>query len=129
MTNRVHTILCWILAISLVWLPLSASADIPLVSTEKDSCHEMNSVLQDQTVNNSAMNASMLQKDYCDCCENSCVACTGPSSCCHSPNNASPFILFNQYAFQSLPLMQSSIEQFAQYYNQIITPDIRPPVV
>ncbi len=129
MTNRVHTILCWILAISLIWLPLSVSADISLVSTEKDSCHEMNSVMQDQIVNNSAINESMLQKGCCDQCDNNCVACTGLFSCGHSSNHASPFILFNQYAFQSLPLIQSSIEHFVQYHSQIITPDIRPPVV
>ena len=129
MTNRVHTILCWILAISLVWLPLSVSADISLSSTEKNTCHEMNSVMQDQAVNNSAMNASMMQKGCCDQCDNNCVACTGLSSCGHSSNHASPFIVLNHYSSQSQQRIQSSIEQFVQYHNQIITPDIRPPVV
>ena len=129
MTNRVHTILCWILAISLVWLPLSVSADISLVSIEKDSCHEMNSVMQHQTVNNSAMNESMLQKDCCDQCDNNCVDCIGMSSCGSSSNHASPFIILNNYSSQSQQRIQSSIEQFVQYHNQIITPDIRPPVV
>ena len=130
MTNRVHTILCWILAISLVWLPLSVSADILLSSTEKNNCHEMISVMPGQAaVSGNSMKESVLQKDCCDQCGNNCVACTGLSSCGHSSNHTSPFILFNQYSFQSLYLAQSLVEQFVQYHNQIITPDIRPPVV
>ena len=129
MTNRVHTILCWILAISLAWLPVFASAEFSLVSTEKDNCQEMNSLMQDQTVNNSAMHESTQQKGCCDQCDNNCVACTGLLSCCHSPYHALPFILFTQYSSQFLALIQSSIELFVPYHNQIITPDIRPPVV
>ena len=130
MTNRVHTILCWILAISLVWLPLSVSADISLSSTENNNCHEINSVMPGQVaVSDNSMNESMLQKGCCDHCGNNCVACTGLSSCGHSSNHASPFIILNHYSSQSQQRIQSSIEQFVQYHNQIITPDIRPPVV
>ena len=126
MTKRVHTILCWILAISLVWLPLSVSADISLPSTEKSTCHEINSAMPGQTaVIDNSIHESMMQKDCCDQCDNNCVACIGMSSCGHN----SPFILFNQYSSQSLPLIQFSTVQSVQYHNQIITPDIRPPIV
>jgi len=153
MTKRVHTILCWILAMSLVWLPLSVSADISQSSTNKDVCHKMDSTMPmsmlghdmsnrsmlDQsrhsamtspiTVIDNSMHESMMQKGCCDQCADSCVACVGLTSCGQSPNHVSAFILFNRYSSQSLPLIQFSIEQFVQYHNQIITPDIRPPIV
>ena len=153
MTKRVHTILCWILAISLVWLPLSVSADILQSSTNKDACHKMNSAMpmsmlghnmSDRIISDysrlsamsgqtaaidGSMHESMMQKGCCDQCADSCVACTGMASCGHSPNTVSAFILFNRYSSRSLPLFQTSIEQFVQYHNQIITPDIRPPIV
>lgn len=140
MKKRVHTILCWILAISLVWLPLSVSAGISLSSTDKNACHEMNSTTmpghkmkstmsgQVRAINNS-MHKSMMQKDCCGHCDNSCVACEGMSSCGHSSNHVTPYILFTQYFFQSLQLASSSIEHLVQYHSQIITPDFRPPIV
>ncbi len=130
MKKRAHTILSWILAISLVWLPLSVSADISLFSPEKNNCHEMNAVVSGHaTALNNSMHESMMQKDCCDHCDNNCVACTGMTSCGHNSNHASPFVLFNQFSSQPQYLAQSLIEQFVQYHNQIITPDIRPPVV
>ena len=88
MTKRVHTILCWILAMSLTWLPFSVSAEILLSSTDKNSCHEMNSTMPghdmsvqsmhhamssqtaefDNSMINSSMHESMIQKDCCDQC-------------------------------------------------------------
>ena len=130
MTKRVHTILCWILAMSLVWLPLSVSADIPQSSTNKDTCHEMNSAMPGQAeVINNSLHESMMQKGCCDQCVDNCVACIGMSSCSNSSNHVSSFILFDQYSSQSLSLIQFSTQHFIQYHNQIITPDIRPPIV
>ena len=144
MKKRVHTILCWILAISLVWLPLSVSADILQSSISKERCHEMNSSMsghdmsdhsrhsainnQTATLDNS-MHKAMKQKGCCDQCDGSCNGCVGMTSCGHSPNHVSAFILFDQHSSQSIPLIQFSIEQSVQYHNQIITPDFRPPIV
>ena len=130
MTKRVHTILCWILAMSLVWLPLSVSADISLQSIEKDTCHEMNSTVPGQAaVINNSMHKSMMQQGCCDQCADNCDACIGMSSCGHSSNHVSAFVLLEQNSSQSHPLIQFSTQYFAQYHNQIVTPDIRPPIV
>ena len=144
MKKRVHTILCWILAISLVWLPLSVSAGISLSSTEKNTCHEMNSTMpghnmpahkmnstmtgQASVIDNS-MRETMMQKGCCDNCDDNCVACIGMTSCGQSSNHVSTIIICNKKISQSQILTQSSIEHFVLYHNQIITPDIRPPIV
>jgi len=163
MIKQVHTILCWILTISLVWLPLTVSADISLSLINKDSCHEMNttrpmsmpdhdmsvrsrsshsqsrhsmhSVMSAQTtgfddsIMDNAFHTSMQQIACCDQCNDDCAGCAGMTSCGHSLKHVSAFILFKQYASQSLSRIQFSIEQFTQYHNQIITPDFRPPIV
>ena len=130
MTKRAHTILSWILAMSLVWLPLSVSADISQSLTNKDTCHEMNSAMPAQaTVVNNSMHESMMQKDCCDQCVDNCVACTGISSCGNGSNHVSAYIQFDQFSSQSHPLIQFSTQHFVQYHNHIITPDIRPPIV
>lgn len=139
MKKRVHTIVCWILAISLVWLPLSVSADFSLPSTEKNACHEMNSTMPGHKMNSAmtgqataitnSMHKSMMQKGCCDHCDDNCVACGGMTSCGQSSNHVSAFIIFNKDISQSQVLTQSSIEHFVQYHSQIISPDIRPPVV
>ena len=141
MKKRVHTILCWILAISLVWLPLAVSAGISLSSTEKNTCHEMNSTMPGHnmpahkmnstmtgqaTVIDNSMRESMMQKG---CCDNNCVACISMTSCGQGSNHVSAFIKFNKEISLSQKLTQSSIEHFVQYHSQIISPDIRPPVV
>ena len=141
MTKQVHTILCWILALSLVWLPFSVSAEITLSSTVRTTCHEMNSTTTDydmsihsmhsamsvQTVAiDNSMHESMMQKG---CCDNDCIACAGSAPCGHSSNHVSVVILLDQYSSQPHPRIQFPIEQFVQYHNQIITPDIHPPIV
>jgi len=141
MTKQVHTILCWILAMSLVWLPFSVSAENFLPSTDKATCHEMNSsmlnhdmsvgrrhsAMSGQTAGiDSSMHESMMQKG---CCDNDCTACTGSASCGHNSNHVSAFILFNQFSSESHPRLQFLMGQPVQYRSQIITPDIRPPVV
>jgi len=133
---------------SLVWLPLSVSADILQAPTDKDICREMNSAMSmpmlehgisdrsmlsatsdQQSVIDNSMHESMMKKGCCNHCGNNCVACNGMTSCGHSPNHVSFFILFNKYSSKPLSLSQTSIEQLVQYHNQIITPDIRPPIV
>ena len=115
---------------SLIWLPLSVSADISPPSTNKDTCHEINSAMPGQAaVINNSMHESMKQQDCCGQCVDSCVACTGMSSCGHSSNPVLAFILFDKFSSQSLPRSQFSTEQFIQYHNQITAPDIHPPIV
>ena len=142
MTKRVHTILCWILAISLTWLPFSVSADFTSSQTENEPCHEMNSDMAGRShtaVSDHAMHESMVMalpveksmnlKGCCDQCDNDCTGCIGMTSCVHSSNHAPTIITFNKVLSQSLQLTQSSIGFSAQYHSQIITPDFRPPIV
>ncbi len=139
MSKRVHTTICWILAVSLVWLPLSVSAGISLSSIDKNACHEMNSTMPDHKMNSamtdqatavdSSMQNSMIKKGCCGHCGNNCVACTSNLSCGQNGHHVSPFIIITQYFSKSLQISQSSIEHIVQYHNQIISPDIRPPVV
>jgi len=135
---------------SLIWLPFSVSSDVLLSVTDKDNCHEMSSdydmSVNDLSINsmsdnsghsvtsaqivsfdNSKMNHSM-QKKKC-CCSDNCVACIGMISCTHSSNHASTFILSNQFFSKSFLSIQIPFQQSVQYRNQIITPDIRPPIV
>lgn len=145
MKNRVHTVLCWILAVSLVWLPLSVSAGISLSSIDKNACHEMNSTMPDHNMAGHKMNSamtdqatavdssiqdSMIKKGCCGHCDNNCAACTSNMSCGKNVHHGSPFIIITQYFFNSsLQISQSPIEYIVQYHSQIISPDFRPPVV
>ena len=142
MTKRVHTILCWILAISLVWLPFSVLADFSFSSTENNTCHKMSSdmaghghaAVSDLSMHEPMVMAAPAHKSMnlngcCDQCDNDCTGCTGMTSCVHSSNHAPTIITFNKYLSQSLQLTQSSIESSTQYHSQIITPDFRPPIV
>lgn len=138
MNKRVHTILCWILALSLIWLPLSVLADSPLRSPEKNNCHEMDStmpghkmepfMIEHVAVNDSTLHKSMMLKKCCTHCDGGCT-CNKLSSCSHNSNHTSPFIAITQYFSQSLLIAQTLIEYSIQYHNQIITPDFRPPIV
>lgn len=84
----------------------------------------------DDSIIDNAIHTSMQQKACCDQCNDDCAECsTGLTSCERSLNHVSAFVLFNQYASQSLSRIQFSIEPFIQYHNQIITPDFRPPIV
>ena len=144
MTKRVHTIFCWILAISLVWLPLSVSADASASSTDKNTCHEMNSTMHGHDMSSHSMHSalpsqmavadnpmheSMMQKGCCDNCDDNCVACNGMTTCVHSSNHVSAIIIFNEVLSLSQNFTLSSIEHIVQYHSQIITPDFRPPIV
>lgn len=137
MTKRVHTILCWILAISLTWLPFSVSADFSSSQTENEPCHEMSSdrvvrgitTVSDELVLMALpVEKSMKLKGCCDQCDNNCT-CTGMTSCVHSTNHVPSIIAFNKYFTQSLQFTQSSIESSARYHSRIVTPDFRPPIV
>ncbi len=142
MTKRVHTILCWILAISLVWLPFSVSADYSLSPTKNNTCHKMSSDMAGHghaAVSDLSMHEPMVMplsadkpmnlNGLCDQCDNDCTGCIGMTSCVHSSNHAPTIITFNKVLSQSLQLTQSSIGFSAQYHSQIITPDFRPPIV
>ena len=128
MKKQVHTISCWLLVISLIWLPFSVSADVQISTTEKSTCHEMNSLMQGETVSDSSIIKSIVKTKCCGHCIDGCT-CNEIFSCGHSSNHVSAFILCNQYSSQSYPLILFSIERFVQYHNQIITPDFRPPIV
>jgi len=141
MTKRIHIIFCWILTISLVWLPLSVSADFSAPSKDENTCHEMNSTvsghdmsihsMHSATSGQTAVTANSMQKpiDQKCCCDSGCGACVDMTSCGHSSNHISVFIIINRDTSPSHGLSQSSIEQLVQYHNQIITPDFRPPIV
>ena len=130
MRKRVHTVLCWLLAISMVWLPFSVTANSSLFSKTTHHCHEMTMNTSDQVVTaHSMVDISMLQKDCCGHCGDGCVACTGMSTCSHSSCHSSAFIKIDLHFEHLIQLTQSVAEYLAQYPNQIITPDIRPPIV
>jgi hypothetical protein len=129
---------------SLVWLPLSVSADTTISSTNKNNCHEMNSTMRGHdmsthsmnsamssqvAVTDNAMHESMMQKDHCDNCDNDCTSCISMTSCGHSSNHVSACIIFNKDISLSQKNTQSSFEHIVQYHSQIITPDFRPPIV
>jgi len=129
MRKRIHTVLCWLLTISMVWLPFSVTANSYLFSKTTNHCHEMTTTMSDQTVNAHSMDKSVVQKDDCGYCGDNCVACTGMSTCCHSSCHTSAFIKVDLHFVDLILLTQSVSEYHAQYHNQIITPDIRPPIV
>ena len=128
MMIRNHTILCCLLAFSLVWLPFTVSADNSLHSTDNDNCQEMHSVMLDHTITDRSMNKSMMQEKCCDCCDHGCN-CIDMSVCSNATGHTSVCIMIDRYLSQSFQMTQSMIEQITQYYSQIILPNFRPPIV
>ena len=131
---------------SLVWLPFSVSADFSLSLTKTNACHEMKPVISAHTdiINRSSMHGSMshlqsdavMQKAVSDkscpdkpCCDKNADACVSMSSCGHCFTHGVSFILSSSYSVKAYLFTQSSFEQQAQYYSQIISPAIRPPLV
>jgi hypothetical protein len=132
MTKRTQIILSWILAISMVWLPLSVSAEVsPPPLQVKDHCHEMSSAATKTSIDSQSAKVKVVvqEKAYCEHCEDNCKACSGLTSCGHSANHVSPVIIFTQAFSQSLQIVQISIEQTLPYHNWITIPAFRPPVV
>jgi len=129
-----NKILCYLLMATLVWLPMSLSAEVMLASFSDSGCHDLNPVTavsvnhQSKHIVN-AQEKLMSHKGCCDHCDNNCSNCTGMSSCGHGSNHVSAFIVYSPYLIQSRYLSVSSSEYAIQYLNQIIIPDIRPPVV
>jgi len=128
MRKRVHTVLCWLLAISMVWLPFSVPANSSLLSKTSEHCHEMTTTMSNQTVNAHSMDKSMQQKDDCRHCGDSCD-CTSLSTCGHGSCHTSAFIKIDLVFLGLIQPTQSVSEYHAQYPSQIITPDIRPPII
>jgi len=129
MTKRTQIILSWILAISMVWLPLSVSAEVLLPLQVKDHCHEMYFAAAKTSVDSQSAKVVVQKKVCCEHCGDSCKVCSGLASCSHSTNHVSPFIIITQSFSQSLQIVQISIEQTLPYHNWITVPAFRPPVV
>lgn len=128
MKKKVRIISYFLLITSLMWLPFSVSAVTPPPS-KNTNCHEMNSVMQAQVISHVSVNKLTVKKHCCGHCGNDC-SCKNMSACVNSFSHASPFIKIDLHSFsQSTELSQFMIERIAQYHNQIITPDIRPPIV
>lgn len=133
MAKRNHTILCWLLAVSLAWFPFAASADLSTYSIDTEPCHEMSLPHSEQgsdknSMNDPSSNQSMAKKACCDNCYRNC-SCAGISGCNTRTSQASPFIIIDQYFTQHFELTQSTIEQLVQYHSLTPVPDIRPPIV
>ena len=128
MRKSVCTVLCWLLAVSMVWLPFSVTANSSLFSKTPEHCHEMTSAMSSQTVNAQSTDESMLQKDDCRHCGDSCD-CTSMSTCSNSSYHTSAFIKIDIHFLGFIQPAQSISEYHAQYPSQIITPDIRPPII
>ncbi len=140
MKNRISTILCWILTVSLVWLPLSVSAGVSLSSLKTDSkhCEEMvtdassglTGQLQKKDISTPALQRHTFNdKGCCHECGSNCSACLAGSSCMHNVSHASPFLIYNRYTFQLVEQARFSIGHHVPYLSQITSPDIRPPVI
>lgn len=128
MRKRVYAVLCLLLTISLVWLPSSVTTNPSLFSKTTNHCHEMNTAMVKQAITNHSMNKSMADKDYCGHCDNNCD-CTDISACSHTSSPNLSFIKFDLHFSHFIQPIQSITEYFKRYHNQIITPDIRPPIV
>ena len=128
MVIRNHTILCWLLAFSLVWLPLAVSADNDLHSTDNDNCQEMHSVMRGPSIADHSMNKPMMQKKCCDCCDNGCN-CIDMSACSNATGHTLVCIMLDRNFSQSFQMTQSKLEQITQYFSQTTLPNFRPPIV
>lgn len=129
MKRCVHTILCWLLTVSLTGLPLAVSAEATLSLLKSESCLEMNSDTQKPAVmSEHDADEPMVSTACCDCCNDGCM-CEETSACNARTSQVSPFIVIDQYFIQSTELAQFAIEQFVQYLSQSSSPDFRPPIV
>jgi len=129
MTKRTQIILSWILAISMVWLPLSVSAEMSLSLPANDHCHEVNFAAAKTLVDSLSARMVAQKKACCEYCGDNCKVCSGLVSCSHSSNHVSPFIIITQSFSQSLQIVQILIEQNLPYHSWITIPAFRPPVV
>jgi len=129
MRKHVHTVLCWLLAASIVWLPFSVSADFSLFSIVSEHCHEMTTVMPGQTANAHSMDMPMQQDDDCDHCCDGCMDCASMSNCSHGTNHTSAFIKIDSKLLSPIQPSQSVFEYRAQYPSLITSPDIRPPII
>jgi len=128
MNKGVHTVLCWLLAVSMVWVPISVSASFSLISKISEHCHEMTTTMSNQIDSAHSMDRSSIQKDGCRQCGDSCD-CTSMTTCAHGSSHTSAFIKIDYILLCLIQSTQNVSEHHARYPSQIITPDIRPPIV
>lgn len=129
MIKQVHIFLCWILAVSLFWLPLTVSASISLSQAAESPCHEMSSSSQMPNMAHSGMaERSMTESmDTKNCCDNDCQHCK--QSCKHCLNDVFSGVLYTPRFMQTASYVQFQADQFVQYFSFYSPPDLQPPVV
>jgi hypothetical protein len=131
MKSYTRTILCWILTISLVWLPLTAQANFSQSEMGKDSCHEMMSVESSHIDKTVAMNDfsknKVVASHNCNHCDESCDCDT--NVCTHPISHTFSFIVSNQYFYHHVHSGLVQAEHTTLYHSQIVSPNFRPPVV
>lgn len=128
MKSSIHTILCWFLAMSLVWLPLTVSADVLESSLVKHNCHDMSSSMQHPMEHAVAMSNVMVEHESCNACAEDCT-CNEVSQCAHRVSQVMPFIISAQFFSKVVQLTTNAVVHVTQYQSQIISPEYRPPVV
>lgn len=160
MVKPYRIILCWILTLSLVWLPLSSSAafsgqTITSQSESGEHCEYMqahkasaqikmsgkmssmlhhqsavssNIILQQTLANNLASHELISHKSCCDDCKSHCQ-CQNKSACGNITEHQIIFILSAGVHRLIEQAVKAPVSSFAHFTAQIISPDIRPPIV
>jgi len=127
-TKRNNSILCWLLAVTLAWLPLSVSADASMLSASTTQGHEINSALHGHAGMHSMEDGAILKKTCCDDCGSS-NSCTEISGYNNKTGEISSFIVMDQNFTQYFQLVQSDTRHPARYHSLTSGPNIRPPIV
>jgi len=128
MKKPIHTILCWFLAVALVWLPLPASAGTTVSSASTHSCHEMNSVVGHHSEDTVTEGHAAAERSCCDHCIDA-DSCDDVNTCASRISYNSIFIGLDQNLYHQALLSLTITEHITQYHSQIISPENRPPVV
>ncbi len=138
MTLQSRTFLCWMLAISLIWLPFSVSADIQTSSKAGHNCHDADSVMtmhamtvpavaKNIPMKGMSMSDTQMSGSCCDHCDDG-ISCATMMSCGISATHVTFITAFSPDAVDVEGISQFLIDRFLRYQSHIITPDIRPPV-
>lgn len=124
-----RTIICWLLAITLAWLPLTASAEVSTLSTSSAPCHETSADSHKKAPELvSIVHSSTFKSTCCNDCGD-CNSSTEISGCNSKTGQIPSFIVTDKNITQYLQLIQTDTKQPAQYHSLTSSPDIRPPIV
>ncbi len=168
MVNPYRTILCWMLALSLAWLPLSSSAAISSQFSSGEHCehgqlqaktetsmlysHMLSSHMnmtehlvgkkvgnmtsnmpgmmhhQSDRSTNTLTQQFTLHKPCCDDCKNNCQ-CQNQAACGNAAGHHMSFLLSGSLIRLNQSVDTVSVAVSGYFSNQIISPDLRPPIV